>query len=60
MVYSEVESGGVWKPKEIGAKFEEILKSRKTLMKSSRKTLMGHSAKVSGQAHPKVAKKSAA
>jgi hypothetical protein len=31
MAYSEVESSGVWKPTEIGAKFEGILKSRKTL-----------------------------
>jgi hypothetical protein len=26
--YKEVESGGMWKPEEVGAKFEGVLKSR--------------------------------
>ena len=32
MAYNEVESSGVWKPTQVGDKFEGILKGRKTLM----------------------------
>lgn len=32
MSWNEVESGGVWKPKEVGEKLEGVLKSRKKAM----------------------------
>jgi hypothetical protein len=30
MAWNEVETGGVWKPKEVGEKLEGVLKSRRT------------------------------
>lgn len=32
MAYSEVETGGVWKPEVVGEKLEGVLKTRKTAM----------------------------